>query len=184
MNSFVVSKEEDYQKAIEHFQKDISTLRSGRANAAILDGVFVNAYGAKSPLNAMSSISVEDARSMIVSPWDKSVMKDIEKGIVEANLGVSVVNEGDKIRVGIPQMTEENRKNLVKQLNEKIEHAKIAIRQIRDEIKKEIEASFKEKEVTEDDKFRFLQEMEKKNHDIIEEIENIGGKKEKDIMSI
>lgn len=169
---------------MDFFKKDIATLRTGRANPSVLDGILVDAYGVKTPLNGVGSISVTDARSMVIAPWDKNVLKDIEKALVEADLGFGVVNEGDKIRLTLPLMTEENRRDLVKKLNEKMEDARVSVRQVRDEIKGDIEAAEESKEITEDDKFRFLRELDeevKKNND---EIKNTRDKKEEDIMTV
>ncbi len=134
MNQYTQAKQADFIKAIDFFKKDISSLRTGRANPAMLDGVVVDAYGAKTALVGLASISVPEARSIVISPWDKNIAKDIEKAIVAADLGINPVNEGDKIRLVVPQLTEENRKELVKKLSEKMETARIALRQIRDQI--------------------------------------------------
>ncbi|MBL7058681.1 ribosome recycling factor [Patescibacteria group bacterium] len=184
MNIFIEENQEEYKKAVAFFVTNISSLRTGRATAAIFDRVFVNVYGTLSPLNSISSITVSDPKSMIINTWDKSLLKDTEKALTEANLGVSVVNEGDKLRVIFPQMTEENRLHLVKQLNEKHETAKISIRQIRDEIKTSIEKAQIEKEITEDDKFKYLRELEDKTKEMYNELKEIRDKKEADIMTV
>ena len=184
MNQFVTQHEPAFQGAIEFFQKDIATLRTGRANPAILDGVQVEAYGTKTPLNALANINIADASSIIVAPWDKSVSKDIEKAIVAANLGVSVVNEGERLRLSVPALTEENRRDLVKRLNTKMEDVRIQIRQVRDEVKTELEQALDDKEITEDDKFRFMKELEEVVAKYNEQVKEIRDKKEKDIMTI
>jgi ribosome recycling factor len=184
MNQYIESKQDEFQKAIDFFKKDIANLRTGRANPAMLDGVLVEAYGAKTPLNGLASITVSDAKSMVIAPWDKNVLKDVEKAIVEAELGVGVINEGDKIRLSIPQMTEENRKDLVKKLNEKLETARIAIRKIRDEIKDDIEEAEKNKEISEDNKFRFITELDEEVKKKNDELKEVKDKKEQEIMTI
>ncbi|MCX6799828.1 MAG: ribosome recycling factor [Candidatus Falkowbacteria bacterium] len=184
MNTYIAQHNNDFIKIFDFFKKELSNLRTGRANAAILDNVQVQSYGALSAVTSLASVTIQDARSMLVSPWDKNTIKDIEKAIIEAHLGVGVVNEGDKLRITIPQTTEENRKELVKTLNEKYEHARIEIRKVRDEIKNEIEDSEKAKEISEDDKFRYLRELEEAIHKQSEEAKKIRDKKEVDIMSI
>jgi ribosome recycling factor len=184
MNQFLVAKKEEFHKAIEFYKKDIGALRTGRANTAVLEGVMAESYGTKTPLVGLANISVADARSLIVSPWDKNVLKDIEKAIIEADLGLGVVNEGDKIRLTIPAMTEENRKDLVKKLNEKTEQAKVSVRQNREAIKSAIEKAEKDKAISEDDKFRFMEELEEEVKRVNEEIKTIREKKEKDVMTI
>ncbi len=184
MNQFIQSKQEEFDKTIEFFKKDIATLRTGRANPGILEGVQVDSYGVKTPLNGVASITIADARSIVVAPWDKNVLKDIEKAVTEADLGLGIINEGDKIRLTVPVMTEENRKNLVKKLNEKLEEARISIRQARDGIKEDIEKAEKDKLIAEDDKFRFLKELDEEVRNKNEELEGIRDKKEEDIMTI
>ena len=143
MNKYIQGKQEDFVKVMDFFKKDISSLRTGRANPAMLDGIQVEAYGTRTLLAGVASINVPDARSLVITAWDKNVTKDIEKALVVANLGLNIVNEGDKIRAMISPLTEENRRGLVKRLNEKMEEARISLRQVRDEIKEEIEEVFK-----------------------------------------
>ncbi len=184
MNIYIQNKKEDFDNVIEFFKKDIANIKVGRANPSVFDSVFVEAYGVKNPMNAVANISVSDARSMILSPFDKNVSKDIEKAIIEANLGLAVVNEGDRIRVSVPQMTEENRLDSVKILNEKQEKAKISARKWRDDVKTEIEAAFTAKEFGEDDKFRFIKELDEETTKLNDEIKIIRDRKEKEIMDI
>ncbi|NTU98397.1 ribosome recycling factor [Candidatus Falkowbacteria bacterium] len=184
MNKYIQGKQEEFVKSIDFFKKEIAVLRTGRANPGMLDGILVEAYGAKTPLNGVASVSVSDARSMVVAPWDKSVLKDIEKAIVEADLGLGVVNDGDKIRLNIPAMTEENRKHLVKKLNEQMEEARIAIRKIREEVKQDIETAEDDKEISEDDKYRFVKELDEEVHKLNDEIKQVRDKKEEEIMTI
>jgi len=184
MNQYIEQYQGELTQTIEHFKKEISSIRTGRANPAMLDNVQVESYGSKVPLNQVGNISVVDAHCMTISPWDKNVLKEIEKGIVEADLGINPVNEGDKIRISIPQPTEEDRKDRVKKLNEKLEIYKIQIRQVRDKIKDSIETAESDKEIAEDDKFMYLKEMEeaiKSNNNILQEIRD---NKEKEIMTI
>ncbi len=184
MNKYIQTKQADFTKTLDFFKKDIASLRTGRANPTILDGIQVEAYGAKTPLIGLASISVPEARSIVVAPWDKTIIKDIEKAIVAANLGINPVNEGDKIRLVVPQLTEENRKELVKKLNEKMETARISLRQNRDEIKELIEAAFKNKAISEDDKFRFFKELDEETARQNDELKKIKEKKEEEIMTI
>lgn len=183
-NPYLSQKEADLNKAIEHFEEEIKTLRTGRASPSLLEGVQVETYGMKNPVKALGNINIEDPRTMVVIPWDRSVMKNIEKAIEEADLGVSVTNEGEKLRITIPEMTEENRKEMVKKLNEKFESARISIRHIRDEIKQNVEKAEKEKELSEDEKRRFLKELEEEIEKKNNELKEIRDKKEQDIMTV
>lgn len=184
MNEYIELKQEEFTKAIEFFKKEISNLRTGRANPNMLENVLVDAYGVKTPLNGVATINVPDSQSITVAPWDKGVVKDVEKAIVEADLGVSVVNEGEKIRLTMPKMTEENRRDIVKKLNEKMENSRIQLRHVRDEIKTSIEKAEKEKEITEDEKFTYLKELDEEVKKKNDELKEIRDKKEKDIMTI
>ena len=184
MNQFIQAKKGEFLKSLDYFRKDIGTLRTGRANPGMLEGILVEVYGAKTPINGVAAINVQDAQSLVIVPWDKSNVKEVEKALVEANLGVGVVNEGDKVRLTIPKMTEENRKELVKKLNEKMEKNRISTRQLRDEIKNAIEAAEKGKTISEDDKFRFIKELDEEVARHNDELKAIKDKKEQEIMTI
>lgn len=184
MNSYIQAKQDEFSKVMDFFKKDISSLRTGRANPNVLDAVQVEAYGTKQPLNAVGSITVPDGRSIVIAPWDKGVIKEIEKALVEANLGFGVVNEGERVRLTIPAMTEENRKDIVKKLNEKMEDSRVRIRQVREEVKNAIEEAEENKEVNEDDKFRFIKELDEIVSKYNSELKEIRDKKEAEIMTI
>ena len=184
MNQYLENKQSDFNKAIEFFKAEIATIRTGRANTAVLDGVKAEAYGVLNPLNTLASITVSDAKNILVTPFDKNVIKSIEKAIIDANLGLGVINDGDKVRLTIPQLTEENRRELVKKLNEKMERTRINLRQARDGVKNLIEATYEEKNISEDDKFRFMKELDEFSAKKNEELKGIRDKKEKDIMEI
>lgn len=174
----------EFEKTIEHFKSDINGLKTGRANPAILDGIVAEAYGVKTPLNQLASISVPEARSIIIQPWDRNITKEIEKAIRESELEVSVANEGERIRLTISPMTEESRKEIVKHLHQKMEQARIAARAIRDEIKEEIIQAEKNKEFGEDERYRLIEELDKKTGEYNEKIKSIGEKKEREIMTV
>lgn len=184
MNQYIQLKQEEFNKAADFFKKDIATLRTGRINPAILDDIQVEAYGAKTPLNGLAGVTVSDARSLVITAWDKNILKDIEKVITQANLGFSISNEGDKLRLITPLLTEENRIELVKKLNKKLEEARIAVRQIREEIKNEIERAEKNKDISEDDKFRFIKELDEEVNKFNEVLKKARDNKEKEIMTI
>ncbi len=184
MNQYLDNQQKDFNGALDFFKKEISTLRTGQANPSVLDAVQVEAYDTFNPLNAVANISVSDARSMIIAPWDKGVIKSIEKALVEADLGLGVVNEGDKIRLSVPPLTEENRRDLVKKLNEKMERVRIILRSARDNVKNAIEKAQADKEIGEDDKFRYIKELDEFSAKKNEELKSIRDRKEKDIMEI
>ena len=184
MNEYIENKQVEFNKAIDFFKKEIASIRTGRANPNMLEGVMVDAYGAKTPVNGVATINVPDGQSITVVPWDKNVIKEVEKAIVDADLGVGVVNEGDKIRLTMPKMTEENRKDLVRKLNEKHEASRVSIRQVREDIKSEIEKAEKDKDITEDDKFLFLKELDEEVGKQNDELKSLRDKKEEDLMTV
>ncbi|MDO8669227.1 MAG: ribosome recycling factor [Candidatus Buchananbacteria bacterium] len=182
--SIVDNHKIDFNKTMDHFVSDMATLKTGRANPAVLDSIKVEAYGSFVPINQVASIAVPEARSIIIQPWDKSVINNIDKAIRESDLGLSPINEGDKIRISIPQMTEESRKEIVKNLNKKMEDARIAIRGVRDEIKEEILTAEKNKEFGEDEKYSLIEQLDKMTGDFNNKIKELGDKKEKEIMTV
>ncbi len=174
----------EFQNVVEFLKSDISVLRTGRANPKVLDGVMVEAYGTMNPLSSVAAVTVPDARSLVVDPWDKSNLKAIETAIIAANLGLNPAVQGQSIRIPIPAPTEETRKQLVKQLGEKLEHARKSVRNVRDEAKAAIQKAEKDKEIGEDEKYKLLEELDKKAAGINERIKNIGEEKEKEIMTV
>ncbi len=174
----------EFVKVIEHFKSEASKLKTGRANPAILDGVMISAYGVLTPINQLASVSVPEARSIVIQPWDKNILKDIERGILEANLGLSPVNEGERIRVVVPQMTEESRKEIVKILNHKAEEARIGVRNVREKIKEAVLEAEKNKEFGEDERFGLIEDLDKKTGEFNEQIKRIADEKEEEIMTV
>lgn len=184
MNQYIESKQGDFEKAIDFFRSEVMSLRTGRANPNILENVQVDVYGTKTPLNGVASINVPDGQSIVISPWDKNIIKDVEKTLANAELGVGIVNEGEQIRLTVPKMTEENRKELVKKLNEMQEATRVTFRQLRDDIKQQIEKAEKGNEITEDDKFLFIKELDDEAKSRNEELKELRDKKEEEIMKI
>ena len=136
--------EERMQMAATYLEESLSRVRAGRANVAILDGVMVNSYGSMVPLNQVANVSVPDARTIAIKPWDKKAIKDIEKASMDSDVGITPENNGEIIRLGIPQPTEERRRDLVKQCNKIGEKAKIEVRNVRSEIKDRLKKAVKE----------------------------------------
>ncbi|MCD4694321.1 ribosome recycling factor [bacterium] len=184
MNNYVEQKQGEFLKAIEYFKKEIANIRTGRANSNILEGINIEVYGTRMPINGVANINIEGSKNITIVPWDKSVIKDLEKAIVEADLGLGINNEGDKIRLIVPEMTEEKRRDLVRKLNEKLENARISIRQIRDDVKREIEEAEKDKEITEDDRYGFIEELDEEVENKNKELKEIKDKKEEDLMTV
>jgi len=184
MNDFIKRHDVEFSAVVEHLKKELGSIRAGRANPAMIEDVMVESYGAKTSLKQLGSISVTEARCMTVQPWDKNLIKDIEKAIIYANLGLSVSAESNLVRVTVPQMTEENRKDLVKIMNEKLEAAKVAARGVREKTKEEITEAFTGKQITEDDKFDFLKELDEKIISVNKNLQDLAIAKENEIMSV
>ena len=174
----------DFDRVLENLAEDLSTLRVGRANPIVVENILVEAYGVKTPIKQLASITVPEARTILIQPWDKTLSKEIEKAITVANIGINPVNEGSQIRLTIAPLTEESRKELTKSVGEKIEKARIAIRQTRDKAKDEIIKKEKNKEITEDDKYNLQKKLDEMVKSYNEDIKSVGEKKEQEIMTL
>ncbi|MFA6215145.1 MAG: ribosome recycling factor [Patescibacteria group bacterium] len=174
----------DFDKSLENLKADLATLRVGRANPMIVENIFVEAYGVKTPLKQLASIAVPEARTILIQPWDKAIAKDIEKAIIIADIGINPVNEGQQIRLTVPQLTEESRKELTRSVGEKMEKTRIIIRQLRDKAREEAVKQEKNKEITEDDKYDFQKKLDEIIKDYNDQIKEIGAKKEQEIMTL
>lgn len=174
----------EFQKVVESLQRDLGSLRTGRASIALVEDVEVEAYGAKMPLKGVASLSTPDARTLLIEPWDKSVLKDIERALIAANLGINPVVDGTAVRLMMPQLTEESRKELIKIMKTKLEEYRQRLRRVRDEAKERILAAEREKDLSEDERFRQQELLDKMAGEFTEEIKKIGESKEKEIMTI
>ena len=171
-------------KSIDVLKKDLNTLRTGRVSIHVLDGVKVEYYGAQTPLNQVANINAVDATTIVISPWDKSIMKDIERAIQEANMGANPNNDGEAIKLYFPPMTEEERKKQAKKAKEFAEKAKIAIRNVRREANDKIKKLFKDKEITEDEERKGLDEVQKITDEFVKKVDDIVNKKIDDVMKV
>lgn len=175
---------DDFNKVMEFYKTDISGLRTGRASTAMVENVMIEAYGTRQPLKAVASISIMDPKTLMVDPWDKSVLANVEKGIRDANLGINPVNDGRGIRLSLPELTVERRQELIKILRERTESARISIRKVREDIKDMILSEEEDKNIAEDEKFRLMEELDKAVKDYNEKIKEIGEKKEEEISTV
>jgi len=172
------------EKAVDDFRKELATIRTGRANASLLDNVRVDYYGTPTPVNQLGSMTVPDPSMIVIAPWDQSAVPLIDKAIRTAELGLNPTNDGKVVRVPIPSLTEERRKDLVKQLHKVLENHRTAVRNIRRDLKEAIEKLEKDKKISEDDKKRSLDELEKLSHAETKKIEDLSAAKEKEVMQI
>jgi ribosome recycling factor len=178
------SSEDRMKKCVESVIKNLNSIRTGRANAAILDRVVVSYYGAPTPLNQLASISVSSAQQLTVEPYDKSIMVDIERGIVDAELGLSPNNDGSAIRINIPALTEARRKELLKQCKSYGEEGKVALRNVRRDGVDSIKKLEKSSDISKDQAKDGTDEMQKLTDKYIKEIDSIVSKKEKEVMTV
>jgi ribosome recycling factor len=172
------------EKAVEDFRHDLAGLRTGRANVGLLDSIRVDYHGTPMPLNQLGSLTVPDPMSIVVSPWDPGAVPLIDKAIRSSDLGLNPTNDGKVVRVPIPALTEERRKDLVKHLHKVLENHRTAVRNIRRDLKEAVEHLEKDKKISEDERKRAIDELDKLTHSETKKIEDLSAAKEKEIMEI
>jgi ribosome recycling factor len=190
MTTFLTTKEAvtagrtRMEKAVEDFRKELATVRTGRANAALLDNVRVDYHGTPMPVNQLGTVTVPDASMLVISPWDPTAVALIDKAIRASDLGLNPTNDGKVVRVPIPSPTEERRKELVKHVHKVLENHRTAVRNIRRDIKEAIDKLEKDKKISQDEQKRALDELEKVSHAETKKIEDMSAAKEKEVMEI
>lgn len=172
------------KKSIDALKQQMTKIRTGRANAAMLDGVKVDYYGTPTPLAQTAAVAVPEPRLITVKPWDKSVLRAIEKALLEANLGLTPQNDGEIIRLPIPPLTEQRRKEIAKQVKSTGEDHKVAIRKARQEANDKIKNALKDKVITEDDKKRGEEKVQKETDDGIKQVDSVVAAKEKEVLEV
>ncbi len=176
--------DQKFDKIFSFFLDDISTLRTGKASVQMLDPVQVEAYGSKMKINEVGNVSAPDPSLLVITPWDKSLLEAIEKAVSTSGLNLHPVVDGEIIRIAIPPLTEERRKEMVKLLHQKAEQGKVMIRTLRSDVKKEIENQEDQDGISEDDIKRDLDELEKKIKNSLEKIEKVIADKEKELLTV
>ncbi len=185
MNLDVLEKKQsEFGKVVDHLKSELATLRTGRANASLVENLNVEYYGAQTPLMGIAQITIPEPRQIAIQPYDKNALKDIEKAVQTSNLGINPVNDGNYIRLTIPQMTEERRKDLVKIVSQMAEKARVGIRNIREEIWKEIQKQQKDGKISEDDMRNGKEDLQKVVDKFNEEIKKIAEAKETEVLTI
>lgn len=172
------------EKCIKSLEHEFTTIRAGRANPAVLDKVFVDYYGAPTPVNQLAAISVSEARVLVIQPWDAGALKPIEKAIQTSDIGINPTNDGKVLRLVFPQLTEERRKELVKQIKKMGEEGKVTIRSVRRDTMEKFKAMKKNSEITEDDLKNCEKDVQNLTDKFVAEIDKAVAEKEKEIMSI
>jgi len=172
------------EKAVEDFRRELTSLRTGRANVAMLDAIRVDYHGTPMPVNQLGTVSTPDPMSIVISPWDPGAVPLIDKAIRTSDLGLNPANDGKIVRIPIPPLTEDRRKELVKHLHKVLENHRTAVRNIRRDQKEAVEKLEKDKKISEDDKKRSLDELEKLTHSETKKMEDLSAAKEKEVMEI
>ena len=171
-------------KTIEIIEKDLSTLRAGRANPQILDKILVDYYGTPTPLNQLGNISSPEPRMLVIAPWENKMISAIEKAIQKSDIGINPSNDGKVVRLVVPELNEERRKDLVKQVKKMVEEAKVALRAIRRDAMEQLKKLKKDSQITEDDQKRAEDELQKATDAASKECDKLGVEKEKEVMSV
>lgn len=174
----------EMEKVIEVLNRELLKIRTGKANTSMLDMVKVNYYGQLTPLNQVAALSTPDAKSFLIAPWEPSVLKEIEQAIVKSDLGMTPINDGKVIRLKVPDLTEDRRKQLVKLIKETVETARVAIRHKRRDANEAFKKMLKDKQISEDENKRVEAEVQKITDQFIAQVDKISADKEKDIMTI
>ena len=176
--------EEKMNKSIDSVSADFASVRAGRANASVLDRIMVDYYGSATPIQQIASVASPDARSLVIQPWDTSALKAIEKAIQNSDLGINPQNDGRSIRLGFPQLTEERRKELVKQIHKYAEGGKVAVRNIRRDAMEAFKKQEKASEITEDDLKEAEKDLQKLTDESCKKMDELLEKKEKELMAV
>jgi ribosome recycling factor len=180
----MIDAEQRMSKAMDALRRDLATVRTGRASPSLLDRIVVDYYGAQTPLNQLAGISVPEPRLLVVQPWDRGSMSAIEKSIQKSELGLNPTNDGQLIRIAIPALTEERRKQLVKVVHQHVEEAKVAVRNIRRDAMDHIRKALTAKEVSEDDERRAEHQVDDLAKRFVDEADKIGKAKEHEVMEV
>lgn len=182
--SMIDENRESFDKCLEHLKHDVSGLRTGRATPALVEDIMVEAYGVKQPVKALASISVTDAKTLAVEPWDKSILQAVETGIRNSPLGINPVNDGKLLRLPLPELTKERRAELIKVLHQKLEAARIVIRKVREDDKQMIEMMEKDGDISEDEKYKQVAQLEEMVKEYNEKVKALGAEKEAEVNKI
>ncbi len=172
------------EKAVEDFRRELAGLRTGRANVSLLDSIRVDYHGTPMPVNQLGTVTVPDPMSILISPWDPGAVPLIDKAIRTADLGLNPTNDGKSVRIPIPPLTEDRRKEIVKHLHKVLENHRTAVRNVRRDLKEAVEHLEKEKKASEDEKKRAIDELDKLTHSETKKIEDLSAAKEKEIMEL
>ncbi len=183
LNELKTATETHMQNSVTSLGNELKKVRTGRAQVSMLDSVRVNYYGQPSPLNQVASVSCPDARSFLIAPWEASLLKEVEQAIIKSDIGMTPQNDGKVIRLRLPELTEERRRDLVKSIKKIVEDARVSVRMARRDANEKLKAALKEKTISEDESKKGTDEIQKLTDDYIKKIDKVGEDKEKELMS-
>ncbi|CAK8712025.1 ribosome recycling factor [Candidatus Electrothrix laxa] len=183
-NEVVELARESMEERVEALKRELTRIRTGRASRTLLDGIRVNAYGSTLPVDQVGTITVPESRMIVIQPWDPQMLAVLEKAIMTSDLGLTPANDGKVIRLNIPQLTEERRKDLVKQVKKISEEYKVGVRNDRRDANDTFKTQKNDKEISEDDMFRYQEEVQKVTDEFITRIDDIAAGKEKEVMEV
>lgn len=184
LDKLLEDTEQKMDKAVGAADRDLKALRTGRASTVMVEGVTVTAYGSETPLNQMATVSTPDAATIVIQPWDPGQLETIEKALMAANIGMTPNNDGKLIRLNVPALTEETRKEMVKKAHQAAEHGRVAVRNIRRHANDEVKKIEKEHEINEDERKRHLDKIQKKTDGHVKKIDELLAQKEEEIMQV
>ncbi len=180
----ITNYKDDLEKIVAHAKQEMGALRTGRATSALVENITVEIYGARQSIKAVGSIIISDAKTIWIDVWDKNTLKDVERAISQANVGLMPIIDNNRIRLSLPPMTEDNRKDMVKVLNGKLEESRISMRGVRDKVKTSITDAERAKEITDDDRYGLVEKLDGVIKEYISKIDELGEAKEEEIMTI
>lgn len=172
------------EKVVSALVEELKKVRTGKAQVSMLDSVRVNYYGQQAPLNQVASVSTPDAKTFLIAPWESSILKEIEQAIVKSDVGMAPINDGKVIRLKVPDLTEERRKDLAKQVKKIVEDSRVAVRLVRRDANEEVKKAFKDKAISEDESKKAEADVQKITDDFIKKVDQIAEEKEKSILTI
>ncbi len=184
MNEVVLEMSEKMEKSLDSFKNELGKVRTGRASIALLDGISVNAYGSTLPVNQVGTLTIPESRMIAIQPWDPQLLPALEKAILKSGIGLTPISDGKIIRLNIPQLTEERRKDLVKQVKKVAEEFRVAVRNIRRDALDVLKKQKKDKEISEDDLFKLQEDAQQETDSFIKQIDALTASKEKEVLEV
>lgn len=184
MSQFITQYEAAFTAAVEHVRAELQTIRGNRAHPTLVEDLKVKAYGSEMRLQEVASITIPEPRMIVVQPWDKTLLKDVERGLQEASLNLGITNDGTVLRLTLPALTAESRQALLKVLHQKLEAGRVQIRQLREKVREQIIKAERDKEISEDDRFKAQEDLEEFVKGYIEQVNTVGQRKEEEILTV